>query len=78
MRDLQAIAYAMLARLEQARGNPEEAQEAMRQAERLAGGHPLSPGRSIQLKSDLAAIGSPREIWRNHPNSFREWFVDQG
>ena len=41
--DLQAVAYAMLARLEQARGNPEEAQEAMREAEQLAGEHPLSP-----------------------------------
>ena len=52
--DLQAIACAMLARLEQVRGNPEAAQEAMREAEQLAGEHPLSPRRSIQLKSELA------------------------
>jgi LuxR family maltose regulon positive regulatory protein len=52
-RDLEAIAYAMLARLEQAGGNSEEALEAVLQAERLAGGHSLSPGRNIQLMSEL-------------------------
>ena len=52
--DLHAIACAMLARLEHVRGNPEEARVAMREAERLAGDHPLSPRRSIQLKSELA------------------------
>ncbi len=53
---LQAVACAMLARLEQVRGNPEEAQEAMRRAEQLAGEHPLSPRRSILVKSDLARL----------------------
>ena len=43
----------MLARLEQARGNPENAHEAMRQAERLASEHPLSPGRNTQLMCEL-------------------------
>jgi LuxR family maltose regulon positive regulatory protein len=52
--DLQAIACAMLARLEQVRGKPDAAQEAMREAEQLAVEHPLSSRRSIQLKSDLA------------------------
>jgi LuxR family maltose regulon positive regulatory protein len=52
--DLQAVASAMLARLEQARSNPEQAQEAMRDAEQLAGEHPLSPRRTIQLLSELA------------------------
>ncbi len=51
--DLEAIAFAMLARLEQARGNPEDAHEAMRQAERLASEHPLSPGRNTQLMGEL-------------------------
>jgi LuxR family maltose regulon positive regulatory protein len=52
--DLQAIAFAMQARLAQARGNPESAQEAVRKAEQLAVEHSLSSRRSIQLKSDLA------------------------
>ena len=52
--DLQAMACAMLTRLEQARGNSEAALEAAREAELLAGEHPLSSRRSIQLKSDLA------------------------
>ncbi len=53
---LQAVACAMLARLEQVRGNPEEAREAMRRAEQLAGEHPLPPRRSILVKSDLARL----------------------
>ncbi len=53
---LQAYAYAMLARLEQARNDPEKAREAMREAERLIGEHPLSPHWSIQVKSDLARV----------------------
>jgi LuxR family maltose regulon positive regulatory protein len=52
----QTMAYAMLARLEQARGNPEAAQEDMRRAEQLANEHPLSLRRSIQVQSDLARI----------------------
>ncbi len=54
--DLQAGAYAMLARLEQAQGNPKEAQEAMRIAEQLASEYPLSPQRSILVMSDLARL----------------------
>ena len=54
--NLQAVACAMLARLEQVRGNPEEAQKAMRSAEQLAGKHPLSPRQSILVKSDLARL----------------------
>jgi ATP/maltotriose-dependent transcriptional regulator MalT len=54
--DEQVIAYALLARLEQARGNPEETQVSVRAAEQLAGDHPLSIYHSIQLQSDLARI----------------------
>ena len=53
---LQAVACAMLARLEHVRGNPEEAQEAMRRAEQLSGEHHLPPQRSILVKSDLARL----------------------
>jgi LuxR family maltose regulon positive regulatory protein len=52
--DFRVIGCAMLARLEQARGNPEEAREAMREAERLAGEHALSLRRNIQLMSEMA------------------------
>lgn len=52
--DFQAIACAMLARLEQARSNPEAAQKAMREAELLIGEHLHSPHWSIQIRSDLA------------------------
>ncbi len=52
--DLQAIASAMLARLELARGNAEKAQETFREAERLAGEHPLPLLRSIQWKYEGA------------------------
>ena len=50
----QAYASAIQARLEQARNNPEKAQEAMREAERLMDEHPHSPYWSIQVKSVLA------------------------
>jgi LuxR family transcriptional regulator, maltose regulon positive regulatory protein len=50
----QAAAFALLARLEQVQGHPEKAQEAVRVAEQLAADSPLSPHRSIQIKSDLA------------------------
>ena len=53
---LQAYAYAIRARLEQARGHPEQAEEAIREAERLIGEHPVSPHLSIQVKSDLARV----------------------
>jgi LuxR family transcriptional regulator, maltose regulon positive regulatory protein len=52
----QAYAYVIQARLEQARNNPEKAQEAMREAERLIGEHPLSPHWSIQVRSNLARV----------------------
>jgi LuxR family transcriptional regulator, maltose regulon positive regulatory protein len=54
--NLQAVACAMLARLEQVRGNLEEAQKAMRSAEQLADKHSLSPRQSILVKSDLARV----------------------
>jgi LuxR family maltose regulon positive regulatory protein len=53
---LQAVACAMLARLDQVRGNREEAQEAMRRAEQLADEHLLPPRRSVLVKSDLARV----------------------
>lgn len=52
----QAHAYAIQARLEQARNNPERAQEAMREAERLIGEQPLSPHWSIQVRAELARV----------------------
>jgi len=52
----QAYAWAMQARLEQTRNNPEKAREAMREAERLIGEHPHSPHWSIQVRSDLARV----------------------
>ena len=52
----QAYAHVMLARLEQARGHPEQAAEAMREAERLIGEYPHSSYWSIQVKSVLARV----------------------
>lgn len=52
----QAYAWAMQARLEQARNDPEKAREAMQEAERLIGNHPHSPHWSIQVRSDLARV----------------------
>ena len=52
--DLQAITCAMLARLELARGNAEDAREAMREVERLAGEHAFSPRRNIILNCEMA------------------------
>jgi LuxR family transcriptional regulator, maltose regulon positive regulatory protein len=52
----QAHAYAIQARLEQARNNPEKAQEAIREAELLIGERPLSPHWSIQVRADLARV----------------------
>lgn len=64
--DFHVIGYAMLARLEQARGNPEQAWEAMQEAERLAGKHALSPRRNIQLMSEMARYwltqGNPEKM----------------
>ena len=53
---LQAAAYALLARLEQAQGNPKQAREAMQTAEQLASEQPLSPHWSILVQSDLARV----------------------
>jgi LuxR family maltose regulon positive regulatory protein len=53
---LQAYAHALLARLEQAWGHPEQAGEAMREAERLIGQYPDSPYLPIQVKSILALV----------------------
>jgi LuxR family maltose regulon positive regulatory protein len=55
-KDLQAIGYVMVARLEHAQCNPDKAQEAMRAAEQLAGEYPLSPSLSIWVKSALARL----------------------
>ena len=46
--DLQAIANAMLARLDQVQGHLETAAKAIREAEQLAAQHALSSGRSVQ------------------------------
>jgi LuxR family maltose regulon positive regulatory protein len=54
--DQQAVAYAMLARLEQAWGNLEQAREAMRDAEQLADESPVSPRRFMQVMPDLAHV----------------------
>jgi LuxR family transcriptional regulator, maltose regulon positive regulatory protein len=54
--NLQAPACAILARMEQARGNPAESQKAARSAEQLADEHTLSPRQAIQIKSDLAHL----------------------
>jgi LuxR family maltose regulon positive regulatory protein len=53
---LQAAACAMLARLEQTQGNPEKAQAAMRVTEQLTSEMPISPQRSILVRSDLARV----------------------
>ena len=52
----QAVACAMLARLEQARGDARAVLEAVRAAEQLAAERPLTLRRSIQVGSDLARI----------------------
>lgn len=52
----QAYAYIIQARLEQARGHPKEAGEAIREAERLISEYPDSPYLSIQMKSFLARV----------------------
>jgi LuxR family maltose regulon positive regulatory protein len=53
---LQGVACAMLARLEQARSNPEETQTALRSLEQLVAKRPLSPRQSILVNSDLARL----------------------
>jgi len=51
-----AVACAMLARLEQVRGNPEETQKAVRSTEQLAEKRLLSPRQSILVNSDLGRL----------------------
>jgi LuxR family transcriptional regulator, maltose regulon positive regulatory protein len=51
---LQAYAHAIRARIEQARGHPEQAGKAIRAAERLMGEIPVSSHLTTQLKSILA------------------------
>ena len=53
---MQAYALATRARLEQARGHPGQAEEAIREAERLIGENPVSPHLFTQLKSILARV----------------------
>ena len=54
--ELQASACVMLARLEQSRGRPKEAQEAMLGAEQSAAKGPVSSRRAVQIKSDTACF----------------------
>ena len=61
----QAYAWAMQARLEQARNDPEKAREAMREAERLISEHPHSPHWSIQVRSDLARVCLAQGNWES-------------
>lgn len=51
-----AYAWAMQARLEQARSDSHKAQEAMREAERLIAEHPHFSHWSIQVRADLARV----------------------
>ncbi len=60
--ELEALAYAMLARIEHVRNHLESAREVLRRAEQLGNEHSLSPRRSIQLKSELAYL------WLAHGN----------
>jgi LuxR family transcriptional regulator, maltose regulon positive regulatory protein len=52
----QAYAYAIQARLEHARNNPEQAQAAIRRVEQLAGENSLSLSWSIHVKFELARV----------------------
>jgi LuxR family maltose regulon positive regulatory protein len=52
----QAYPHTLLARLEKARNDPEKAQEAVREAERLISEYPTSSFYSIQMKSILARV----------------------
>ena len=53
---MQAYAHTLLARLEQARGHPEQAGEAIREAERLIGEYPDSSYLYSQMNSVLARL----------------------
>jgi LuxR family maltose regulon positive regulatory protein len=59
--DQQAVAYAMLARLEQTRGNLEQAREAMLNAEQLIGESPITTRRSMLVTIDLARVWLSQE-----------------
>jgi LuxR family transcriptional regulator, maltose regulon positive regulatory protein len=52
----EASAWAMMARLKQAGNNLAQTQKAMRKVEQIAAEQPLSPLRSIPVKSDLARV----------------------
>ena len=52
----QAVGYALLARLELARGHPETTQDMHASRSKLAGEHPLSTRRLIQMQSDLTRL----------------------
>ncbi len=52
----QAVACALLARLEQVRGNAEESQKALRNAEQITDKYTLSPRQRILVNSDLARL----------------------
>jgi len=52
----EAVAFATLARLEQARGDREGTLRAMQRAEVLAREHPLSPRQAMQYRSELARL----------------------
>jgi LuxR family maltose regulon positive regulatory protein len=58
-----ASAYAIQARLEQARNSPEQAREAMRRVEQLISEHPNSPRWSIQVKFELARVWLAQGNW---------------
>lgn len=59
--EIQAEAFATLARVEHARGNMVDSQEAIRRAVQLNNEHLLSPRRSTQLTYDLARLWLAQE-----------------
>ena len=59
--EIQAEAFATLARVEHARGNLVDSQEAIQRAVQLANEHQLSPRRSTLLTYDLARLWLARE-----------------
>ncbi len=54
--DLQAVGYALLARVEHLHAHPEEAEVAAQAAEQLVNGYDLAPRYSIWVKSALARL----------------------
>ena len=73
--DQQAVAYAMLARLEQTRGNQEKAREAMRDAEQLAAESPVSPRRSMLVTTDLARVWLAQGNLEKLPTHSKGWII---